>query len=248
MRKRRITVGRSKRQRARSRAGQGVWQAWRRDWDTLRSLRGKALLWQLWDYYRYRFLAVICVVIALCTAVHIIVEGQKPYRLRVCVVLNDDSVSCGSWFDEFEQALSADGAPGAVELNEDQPFDYDNMYYYVQEAEVMAQVSARRIDVAICGEDLYSYLLALNACMPLEEVLPEESDRLVYSTANLKLDAQGNTDPADGIDGYYALELTGTAFAAQYHQEDEGALYAVILSNTDHFEDSVTLLRALAAR
>ena len=228
----------------------------KRDWATLRSLRGKKLLEHIWIYYKYYILAGIFAVFALYTAGHIIWEGQRPCRLRVCVVLNNDEF-CAPWFEDFKATLMSDGKPGDVDLNLDQPFDYDNMYYYVMELEVMTTVASGRMDVAVCGEDMYSYLLAINACLPLDEALPPSlretvGDRLVYSTANLQYDKDGQLHPEDGIDGYFALDLTGTAFETAYNQpgrfDDElGPLYAVIISNTEHLEDSLALLEALTA-
>ena len=180
-------------------------------------------------------------------------EGQKPCRLRVCVVLNTED-DCSRWFRQFTEELTADEKPGMVDVNLDQPFDYDNRYYYVQEIEVMTTVSSGRMDVAVCGKDMYSYLLALNACMTLDDTLSDDllsslSDRgkLVYDTANLTQDENGNVNPEDGIDGYYAIDLSGSEFYELYNQteDEQEPLYAVIISNTEHFEDCETLLRAL---
>ena len=226
----------------------------KRDWATLRSLRGKKLLGHIWYYYKFYILAGIFLLFAAYTVGHIIWEGQRPCRLRVCVVLNTDDYG-GEWFDDFTQELTADGKSGAVDVNLDQPFDYDNMYYYVMELEVMTTVSSRRMDVAVCGEDMYSYLLAINACLPLDEALPSPlletvTGRLVYSTANLQQDKNGQINPDDGIDGYFALDLEGTAFETAFNQADKfgdepGPLYAVIISNTEHLDDSIALIEAL---
>ena len=171
------------------------------------------------------------------------------------MVLNNDA-ACGPWFSRFTDELKSDGKPGKVDVNLDQPFDYDDQYYYVQELEVMTTVSSRRMDIAICGPDMYSYLLAINACMPLDKGLSPslagslaENGKLVFDTANLTQDKQGNVNPADGIDGYYAADLSGTAFYDTYNQpkdgEEQEPLYAVIISNTDHMEDCEALLRAI---
>ena len=228
----------------------------KRDWNTLRSLRGKALLRYIWDYYKVPIFVTLFALFAAFTMGRIIWEGQRPYRLQVCVVLNTDDY-CQSWFDDFEAELSKDGKGGDLDLNLDQPFDYDNMYYYVMEIEVMTTISSQRMDVAVCGEDMYSYLLAINACLPLDQALPEDfreevADRLVHSTANLQYDRDGRIDYEAGIDGYFALDLEGTAFETEYNRpdqwgEDPGPLYAVIISNTGHLDDSITLLKALAA-
>ena len=227
----------------------------KRDWATLRGLRGKRLLRYIWDYYKIPIFITLFAVFAACTIGHILWEGQRPCRLRVCVVLNTDDY-CDAWFDDFKAGLMSDGKSGDVDINLDQPFDYDNMYYYVMEMEVMMTVSSQRMDVAVCGEDMYSYLLAINACLPLDQALPEDfkknvDHRMVYSTANLQYDKNGHIDQDRGIDGYFAIDLTGTAFEEQYNHadsfgEEPGPLYAVIISNTEHLEDSITLLRALA--
>lgn len=227
----------------------------KRDWATLRSLRGKRLLKYIWVYYKVPIFIALFALFSACTIGHILWEGQRPCRLRVCVVLNSDDY-CKSWFDGFKAELMSDGQSGDVDVNLDQPFDYDNMYYSVMEMEVMTTVSSRRMDVAVCGEDMYSYLLAINACLPLDQALPEDfrqtvDGRLVYSTANLQYDKDGRIDEEAGIDGFFAMDLEGTDFEQQYNRpdrfgEEPGPLYAVIISNTEHLDDSVALLKALA--
>ena len=227
----------------------------RRDWHTFKSLDPKGKLQFLWDYYRWKILVIVFSVITVATFTGMLWEGQKPRRLQVCVVLNNDG-SCESWFRRFTQDLTSDGKPGKVDINLDQTFDYDNQYYYVQELEVMTTVSSGRMDFAVCGPDMYSYLLAINACTPLDKALPDttvaslmEKGKLVFDTANLTQDEQGNVNPADGIDGYYAVDLSETVFYDTYNQptdeKEQEPLYAVIISNTEHMEDCERLLDAL---
>lgn len=224
----------------------------RQDFKTLKSLPPREKVVFIWDYYKWPIVILCFAILTVCTFAHMLWEGQKPCRLRVCVVLNTEDY-CTRWFDRFTDELTADGKPGSVDVNQDQPFDYDNSYYYVQEIEVMTTISSGRMDFAICGSDMYSYLLALNACLPLDSGLSpdlystlQEQGRLVYSTANLTIDEEGKTNPADGIDGYYAVDLAGTAFFETYNQtEEEEPLYAVIISNTEHLADCEALLAAL---
>lgn len=224
-----------------------------RDLKTLKSLPWKKKIEFFWDYYKWPAIAGIFIIITVCTFARMFYEGQKPCRLRVCVVLNTD-LNCSAWFQPFIESLQSDGKPGAIDINLDQPFDYDNMYYYVQEIEVMTTVSSGRMDIAICGQDMYSYLLALNACLPLDKGLSADlasylltEGKLVYDTANLTQDKNGNVNPADGIDGYYAVDLSGTEFYDLYNQTEDGTepLYAIIISNTEHLADCESLLRAL---
>ena len=125
----------------------------RRDLDTFKRLSGKKKIGFIWDYYKWYILALVFAIVTICTFAHMIWEGQKPCRLRVCVVLNTED-NCRLWFDQFIEELTSDGKPGAVDVNLDQPFDYDNQYYYVQEIEVMTTVSSLRKDVAVCGPDM----------------------------------------------------------------------------------------------
>ena len=207
------------------------------------------------DYYRYKIGAALIAVIIIITFARMLYEGQKDYLLDVCVVIDNDS-DCSDWFREFENELD-DGYKGCIHLNQDQPFDYDNKYYYVQELEVMTTVSSYRMDAAICGPDMYSYLLAINACMRLDEVLPDnmaaklqKENRLVYSTANIQILENGEEDTSDATEGFFAVDLTGTAFEQEYNYPAEGKekepLYAVIISNTDNLPDSVKLIEKLA--
>ncbi|MCD8019991.1 MAG: hypothetical protein LUF92_10545 [Clostridiales bacterium] len=227
-------------------------QEMKRDWNTFKRLSGKKKLGFFWDYYKLPTALILTLIICVCVFAHMLWEGQRPCRLRVCVVLNTEE-SCSYWFNNFISDLQQDGAEGDVDVNEDQPFDYDNSYYYLYEMEVMTQVSAQRIDVAICNADMYEYLLALNACATLDTFLPEElynslleKEMLDYNTANLTEDEYGEVDLSDGIDGCYAINLDGTEFADTYNQtEDNEPLYAVIISNTEHLDDSITLIEAL---
>ena len=161
---------------------------------------------------------------------------------------------CSSWFEKFTQDLKSDGKSGDVDINQDQPFDYDNRYSYLHEIEVMTTISSQRMDVAVCNADMYRYLLALNACLPLDTALSDDlvsyltaQGMLRYDTANLTEDENGTVDLKDGIDGYFAVDLSSTEFYETYNQtEESGApLYVVIISNTEHFEDCEKLLRAL---
>lgn len=231
------------------------WQEQKRDFQTFKRLHGKERLQFVFDYYKWKITAAVVLIVIVCMIGHMVWEGQRPCRLRVCVVLNTED-DCSLWFHNFEKKLKSDKKPGALDVNQDQPFDYDNMYYYVQEMEVMTTVSSGRMDVAICGEDMYSYLLALNACLPLDEALSadlidqlQNSGQLVQSTAGLQEDENGNVDLSQGTDGYFAIELSDTEFGQTYNQpteeDGESPLYAVIISNTDHLEDSVSLIHAL---
>lgn len=221
------------------------------DFATFQTLSGKNRLQFIWDYYKWKILACIVALTVIIIFANILWQGQRPCWLRVCVVLNTED-DCSPWFEQFEKDMNKDKNEGYLDVNQDQPFDYDNQYFYIQEAEVMTTVSSQRMDVAVCNADMYEYLLALNACMPLDEVLPDEvlsevTERgiLDHNTANLQEDKDGNINPEDGIDGYFALNLEGTEFAAQYNDSEE-PLYAVIISNTRYTEDAVALLAALA--
>ena len=223
----------------------------RRNLDTLKTLDTRQKFQFLWDYYKWYVISAVCILFIVGTFAHILWEGQKPCRLRVCVVLNTDD-DCGSWFWEFTKDLKTDGKPGDVDVNQDQPFDYNNRYSYLHEIEVMTTISSQRMDVAVCGADMYRYLLALNACLPLDTALSDDlvsylsaQEMLCYDTANLTEDENGNIDLANGIDGYFAVDLIGTEFYEIYNQTEE-PLYAVIISNTEHLEDCETLLKALA--
>lgn len=241
-------------------------QEMKRDWNTFKNLKGfKKKLGFLWDYYKLPVTLLVTLLVFVCIFAHMLWEGQKPRRLQACVVLNTED-SCVYWFRQFEEELQQDDKPGSIELNEDQPFDYDNSYYYLHEIEVMTTVSSQRMDVAVCNEDMYSYLLAINACMPLDEALPadlyadlEGRGMIDHNTANLQMDENGEINEADGIDGNYAVNLEGTEFEERYNKPGEqidvqtGAveagtdapLYAVIISNTEHLDDSVSFIRAL---
>ncbi|MDO4942980.1 MAG: hypothetical protein Q4E73_09135 [Lachnospiraceae bacterium] len=224
-----------------------------RDIGTFQRLHGKKKLQFIYDYYKWYILAAVVIIIIIATFTNLIYQGQKDYRLRACVVLNTERY-CTSWFHNFEKTLQKDGDKTPIEVNQDQPFDYDDMYYYVEEIEVQTTVSSKKMDVAICGPDMYSYLLAMNVCTPLDEVLPEddlknlkEKDMLIYDTANLRQHEDGSTDDSNAVKGYFSLDISNTEFGKEYNnkKDTKDPLYAVMISNTEHKADSIKLLQEL---
>jgi hypothetical protein len=227
-----------------------------RDIQTFHRLHGKEKLQFIYDYYKWYILAAIVILFAIVTFAHNFWEAQKPYRLRTCVVLNTDA-DCSSWFDSFEKTLKSDGKSGDFELTIDQHFDNNNNYVHVRETTVQSTISAGRMDVAVCGPDMYHYLLMTGACMPLDQAFSEEDlnslkteDMLVYATANVIENDDGTTDDSNAEEGYYAVDISNTAFGKTYNNREETdlALYAVIISNTTHLDDSVTQVKALCAK
>jgi len=154
----------------------------------------------------------------------------------------DTGESCEEWFDRFAEELKQDGKPGDVDLSEDRLFKYDDPYSSVMAAEIMATISSQRMDVAICGEDLYTYLLSLNACMDMDDVWSEdEKGNMVFVTSEA-----GATETEEGVTGEFALDLTGSAFAEKYNGgKDGGPLYGVVISGTEHLEDACTFLESI---
>lgn len=230
----------------------------KRDIGTFKRLHGRDRLQFVWDYFRWKILAAIVILLIVVTFARLLWEGQKPCRLRVCVVLNNEEY-CDDWFDPFFNELKKDGKKGACDLNQDQPFDYDNIYYYVQELEVQTTVSSRRMDVAVCGPDMYEYLLSIKACMPLDTAFNDQLTDSLIQKGMLKKDKAGITINPDGSlnedeaeEGFYAIDISNTAFGQKYNKkqkleegEEPAPLYAIIISNTDHLEDSKKLVEAL---
>lgn len=229
-----------------------------RDWNTFKRLDIKRKAIYVWTYFRYKIIAAIVIVFIVVSASVALYHGQQPCRLRVCVVLNNE-MRCERWFKDFFKDLQSDGDKARCELNEDQPFDYHNKYYYVQELEVMTTISSQRMDVAICGPDMYSYVLALNACMPLDTVLSDsemkelnDKGMLITSTAGIRYNDDGTLDESDAVEGIFAIDISDTEFGRKYNDkqdledgESKAPLYAIIITNTEHTNDSVKLLETL---
>lgn len=231
----------------------------RRDIGTFFRLHGKERWVFVWDYFRYKIIAAAFALFVIVLFAVMLWQGQKPYRLRVCVVLNNDQY-CDAWFNRFEKELKSDGQKGDLDLNQDQPFDYDNMYYNVQELEVMTTISSYRMDVAICGPDMYSYLLALDVCQDLREVFTAEEIAswqqegiLTEGTAGITINPDGSENMDDATQGIFALNLSDRNFGQEYNQgqvleegEDMAPLYAIIINNTSHMEDCKKLLKEIS--
>jgi hypothetical protein len=230
-------------------------QEMERDFNTFKRLPPKKKVQFVFDYYKWYILAGITIIFIIVNFAHMLWEGQKPYRLRTCVVLNTNK-DCSVWFRDFEKELKSDGKPYDFGLNLDQPFNSDNMYHYVEEIKVQSTVSAGRMDVAVCGPDMYEYLLKMNTCTPIDQVFSDEEitsfknlNMLVKSTAGLIEDDDGNVDDSKAVDGYFALDISNTKFGETYNnkKDTDDPLYAIIILNTEHLEDSLTQVRALVS-
>ena len=237
----------------------------KRDIATFRRVHGKRRLIYIYDYYRWKILAAIIVVVCLFTAANLLLHGQRPVCLRVCVVLNNEDY-CTDWFSAFTKELKSDGNNAAVDVNQDQPFDYDSPYYNLHELEVMTTVSSQRMDAAVCGPDMYSYLLSLSALYDLSELASDElfakwqeQGLPVTGTAGIHINKDGSEDRSNAVDGIYALDISGTAFGQKYNKQEEALngspdldgspdqpLYFCIISNTTHLDDALKLAEEIS--
>lgn len=230
----------------------------KRDIATFKRLDGKRRLNFIYTYYKWKILGFLAIVLSITLAANALIEGHRPYRMRICVVLNNDDY-CTSWFKDFADELASDGDATPIEVNEDQPFDYDNTYYYVQELEVMTTISSMRMDAAVCGPDMYDYLLALNACMPLDSIASaEDFDNwkkqgiVMHNTAGLIITRDGKIDDTNAVEGNFALDISDTEFGRTYNKKqklDQGEtpapLYYVIISNTEKQADCLKLAECI---
>ncbi len=213
----------------------------RQELETIKRLHGFKRLEHIWIYYKARIFVTCFTVFVIFTFANMLWEGQKPCRLRVCAVL-ESGASCEEWFENFYNGLKEDGKKGEVLLDEDFLFDSDNSYIQLMEVELMSMVSSQRLDAAICGKDMYEYLLSINACMDLDELFGGEMPQnTVFAKGEA---AQGGNEK--GVIGNYAVDISDTAFAKKYGQGAGGPLYAIVISNTEHTDDAKKLLEELA--
>ncbi|MCF0146275.1 MAG: hypothetical protein HUJ73_06780 [Eubacterium sp.] len=230
-------------------------QEMERDWATFRSLSFKNKLIFIFDYYKLPIFFGVSIVVFIIIFAGLLIDGQKACRLRVCAVLNN-GYSISSWFREVTNEMKKDGKKGAFDLNQDQPFDYENSYYYMHEIEVYSTIASQRMDVAICNPDMFEYLCIIDACMPLEEAFtPEEMEELIdsgkayLSKQGMTIRDDGTVDESTAVDGYYGLDLDYTLFGEMYNTDgnDEGKpLYAAIIKNSKNPEDAATFMHYLA--
>ncbi|MCQ2491537.1 MAG: hypothetical protein MJ087_00685 [Lachnospiraceae bacterium] len=248
-------MGRSKKEKRQAdKVPSFFWLEVKRDIETFKRLKGFAKLKFVMDYFKWYILAAIFIIFTIGTFANLLYQGHKPVRLDVCCVLNTEETDASPWFKNFETELLKDGITnhGGVRVDYDQPFDYDNSYYYIMELEVQTKVSSRRIDVAVCNADMYKYLLAINAGYDLKEVLPEEdikalekNKQLVYDTAGIRINEDGSLDKTDAEDGYFAIDLTKSEFGQKYNTKggNKDHLYVMIIKNAKHVEDSIKLVQ-----
>lgn len=222
-----------------------------RDFSTFQRLHGKKKIQFIFDYYKWYILAGIFCLLVILTFANIFYQGNKPYRIRTLAVLNTDA-NCKPWFDAFEEELTNHGKDGEISLNAEQPFSRKDMYFYVEQIEVQTSIANKRTDLVIGGKDLYQYVLMMKGCYPLDEVLEKKEvkrlkkeKRLLYSSAGLKENKDGSFDDSEAIKGYYAIDISNTAFGKKYNKSKK-PLYAFLTSTNQNIKDSLVLLRKLS--
>lgn len=201
-------------------------EKWRKQWETIRRLKGKDRLEYLWQYYKAVLVAVIAIVLVIYTVAVMVGNGMRDTLLSIVVV--DSEASSDEAASELEQdILDLIGTGGKHDHVETvlTATSLDN-----EESIMKLRVSlstAGEADVVICGKEVYEEYAAQGAFADMKEVLGD-----AYSScADYMTDGQLDLTkcPGNFLDDYVGYSPA----------------YLCVLSHSEHMEYAAKLIEGV---
>ena len=189
-----------------------------------RELTGKEKLQYFWDYYKFRALALLLVLLAVPVGVHMLVQRGRQVDLY-CLVWND--ISNQGLVDGLERYPSRAGRELTVSVDNGYPFNDETgeagLYWPDDSASIklMSLEASGQADVVIADTPSLLFGVYREFAAPLEEALPGELLRRLepyYVYAEFEGEEGGSDGKA------YGLDLSGTDFYKENGGTKENAV------------------------
>lgn len=159
----------------------------KRNWDTIRSLRGKKRLEYLWAYYRFVIVIVLAVLFAVCTIGTMVRNMSQNPVLSIVIVdaVQDDSESDENLEESIRNYIGAEGKHDQVQIDTSvSSADTDENTAKLTVA--MSSVSDN--DVIICNQTVYDKFKEAGAFKDPKEVLGDTYSEFVPYMTNGVID------------------------------------------------------------
>lgn len=214
----------------------------RSELEKLKAMCWKDRAWYIWNYYKVHMALVVVAVLILQVVITSIYRGTFDTVLY-CMVINSRSE------EEINLSTLQEDFPAWQNLGKKELVNAESVYItygdnaselsYATLAKISALVFSRDLDIMIGDKETISHFAALNGYLDLEhslspELLPLVENRLFYVSGE------------DGAKRAYAVDISGTTFAADTHLGKEASLLAIV-SNTARRDNTDALLRYILA-
>lgn len=201
----------------------------------------------IWEYYHVLFFTVI-ICAALIGGVAVSVYKNIKYKsIFYGVIINNilTEETRQTLEQDFSDYINRNEENEILTIDNSLVIDYaenspqqENTYYSVEK--LTALIASRTVDCFIADSAVTKAYATSAGFHDLNQILPPDmlntlSDRLVTFTAY-------ENDASSGVDGAYAIDITGTKFAEQYGIYLDAA-YLSIVVNSEHVDSAITFIR-----
>ena len=195
------------------------------------SIGGKAAY--LWHYY-WLYLVIILSALALIAGVTASVLSA-PKNIRLYIMLDSPAQGEQSALESsVSEYLNSDGSSGSV-VSEAVTYNHASPQHLYEQMNVTVKVASDSVDLILCRDELFEFLLSVKGLLPLDAALCGEVTsngcEVVYARA-------GSGDPESET----PLEANESAYAVKL---PDGRL-ACVAANSRHTADALCALAFIA--
>ncbi len=210
----------------------------RSELEKLKAMSWRDRAWYIWAYYKVH-MALIVVAVLILQVVATSIYRSTFDTVLSCMVVNNASQ------EEIDFSPLQEGFASFQNLSKKELINAESVFVtygdsaselsYATMAKISALIFSKDLDIMIGDEETIRHFAALSGYLDLEKDLSAEflalvQDRLFY--------AEGE----DGSLHAYAIDISGTDFAADTHLGQESSLLGIV-SNTTRREHTDALLR-----
>lgn len=199
---------------------------------TLAPMTWKKRVDHLWTYYKWVPITLLVVILVASSVISSIVESKKELLFGgLCVncPLPED-VKSRFTEDLFVFSGGTDTSRQKVTLNDTviNPDTQDPYAAYAESTIIAAQITARELDYILMDTDAKDYFSEADISTSLEELLTAQQLEQLKQLLVYRKNANGTTYP-------FAIDISGTAFAAACGMAEKG-LFIAFPGNTERAE------------
>lgn len=210
--------------------------------EKLKAMSRRDRVWYIWEYYKFHMLAVVVVVFLVYVAASSFYRSTFNTALH-CIYVNSRSES-GVNFAPLEEDFAAWLELGKKDVITTETLfisygDDATNYSYANMAKITALVSTSDLDVMVCDQENLDHYGEMDGFLDLEQTLSPDVLALVENRLY-------RCSGSDGLSHAYAIDISGTSFAANSQLAQTPPLLGVV-STTVRLETVEALIRYIFA-
>lgn len=201
----------------------------------------------IWEYYHIIFFTLIICIGLIGGVAFSVYRNMKYETIFYCTIANNtllqetqdaltQDFSAYIGLNEENETITID-ATFVIDYADNSPYQ-ENTYYSIEK--MTALIASRTVDCFLANNEVIEAYATTAGFYDLNQLLPQDmldalSDRLVTYTAY-------EDEEAPGIEGAYAVDISGTEFADKYGIYLDSA-YVSVMINSEHTESALAFLR-----